>query len=190
MQYLHVGSACHLPAGARYAGRDDQGIDRSGWLPDYLSCLGPPPRHPSLQGEPIPANETQVRVGDYSATDRESAVSVSMRHRSWPHDACESVEKYAQTLPSTPTPMRGTWRQAFHGHNLLNLGKYPETNKPMQNHRILTSTHLPPPATRGRHPPPVSATLPLMCSQPPTANRHHPPFAPLHRPKADLHFCT
>jgi hypothetical protein len=35
----------------------------------------------------------------------------------------------------------------------------------------------PPPATWGRHPPPVSATLPLMCSQPPTANRHHPPFA-------------
>jgi len=27
----------------------------------------------------------------------------------------------------------------------------------------------PPPATRGCHPPPVSATLPLMCSQPPTA---------------------
>ena len=32
--------------------------------------------------------------------------------------------------------------------------------------------------------------LPLMCSQPPTANRYHLTFAPLHRPQADLHFCA
>jgi hypothetical protein len=42
----------------------------------------------------------------------------------------------------------------------------------------------------GRHPPPVSATSPLMCSHPPTANRQHLTFAPLHRTQADLHFCT
>ncbi|MEY3812386.1 MAG: hypothetical protein RL495_333 [Verrucomicrobiota bacterium] len=30
----------------------------------------------------------------------------------------------------------------------------------------------------------------LLHFQPPTANRQHLTFAPLHRPEADLHFCT
>ena len=179
MQYLHFGSACHLPAGARYAGRDDRDIDRAGWPPDCLSCLGRPPRHLCPLDEPSPANESLARAADCSATDRESAANESVLHRNWPHDACESVEMNARNPPSIPTPMQGTCGQAFHGPDGLNTGNYPESG------RCDVIASLP-----SRHLPPVSATLPLMCSQPPTANRQHLTFAPLHRPKADLHFCT
>ena len=179
MQYLHIDSACHPPAGARCAGRDDRDIDRAGWLPDFLSCLGRPPRRPFLRDGPSLANESPERVADYSATDHESAASESARHRNWPHDAFESVEMNARNPPSIPTPMQGTCGQAFHGPDGLNTGNYPESG------RCDVIASLP-----SRHLPPVSATLPLMCSQPPTANRQHLTFAPLHRPKADLHFCT
>ena len=143
MQYLHVGSACHLLAGARYTGKDDQGIDRSGWLPGCLSYLGRPPRHPSLQGEPSPANESLARAADYSATDHESAASESTRHRNWPHDACESVEMNARNPPSIPTPMQGTCGQAFHGPDGLNTGNYPESGG-CDVIAFLPSRHLPP----------------------------------------------
>ncbi len=57
----------------------------------------------------------------------------------------------------------------------------------------------PEPAAEGRTADTCKAEAPMavtrhlrlsLRSQPPTANRQHLTFAPLHRPQADLHFCT